>query len=136
MVKSTILYTGDLRCEAQHEPSKTKMVTDAPVDNQGKGESFSPTDLVGVALGSCILTTLAIVTARDQISFTHASAEVTKEMVATPRRRIGRLAVTLRLPAGIPHDYRKKLEHIAYTCPVHQSISSEIDMPIEFIYPD
>jgi putative redox protein len=136
MVKSTILYLGGLRCEAQHEPSKIKILTDAPVDNQGKGESFSPTDLVGVALGTCILTTIAIVAERDKITFANAAAEVTKEMIATPRRRIGRLNVTLRLPSAIPQDYRKKLEHVAHTCPVHQSLSPDIDMKIEFVYQD
>src|SRR5580658_28180 len=110
MVKTLVVYTGQKHCELTHEPSHSQIETDAPKDNQGKGERFSPTDLVGAALGSCILTTIAIVAARDQVPFEGAQAEVEKEMVSNPRR-IGSLKVKLLLPKAIPAEYRAKLEH-------------------------
>src|ERR1700689_1455565 len=86
MVKSNTVYSGGLHCEITHEPSRSKIETDAPKDNLGKGERFSPTDLVGAALGSCILTTMAIVAERDGISINGVTASVEKEMIVKPRR--------------------------------------------------
>jgi uncharacterized OsmC-like protein len=133
MVKMSAQYTGGLHCELKHGPSGAALQTDAPKDNHGKGEAFSPTDLVGAALASCILTTLAIVAERDGIPFAGASAEVAKEMVATPRR-IGALPVILTLPAAIGAEHRSKLEHIAHTCPVAKSLHPDVQVPIEFRY--
>lgn len=133
MVKSTTVYKGQLHCELTHGPSGSMIETDAPKDNNGKGERFSPTDLVGAALASCILTTMAIVADRDKVSFLNARAEVEKEMSANPRT-IAALRVTVTLPKSIPEDYRKKLEHIAHTCPVHRSLRADLDAPIKFIY--
>jgi putative redox protein len=132
MVKTTITYEGGLRTTTHHGLSGAEFQTDAPVDNNGKGESFSPTDLVGVALGSCILTVMGIVADRMDVDLTGATADVEKTMVTDPIRRIGKLDVRLTLPGGISDKHRKKLERAARTCPVHKSLHPEIDAPIEF----
>jgi len=129
MVKSTTVYLGQLHCELKHEPSGSKIETDAPKDNNGRGEKFSPTDLVGAALTSCILTTMAMVAERDGHSLLNAKAEVEKEMNANPRK-IAALHVKITLPKALPEDYRKKLEQIAHSCPVHRSLSPEMKIPI------
>lgn len=133
MVEMTGVYLGGLRCELTHGPSGTKINTDAPKDNQGKGEAFSPTDMLGAALGSCILTTLAIVAERDGLDVRKSHFRVTKEMNPNPRK-ISVLKLDLYLPKQIPTEKRSKLEHIAMTCPVHRSLSPEIEMPIHFIW--
>lgn len=134
MVKMKSIYSGGLHCELVHEPSHSKIETDAPKDNLGKGERFSPTDLVGAALSSCILTTMAIVAERDGISLKGATAEVVKEMVSTPSRRIGSLNVKVKMPSGIPKEAREKLERAAHQCPVKKSIHSDIQADITFEY--
>ncbi len=134
MVKSTAIYQGDLHCEATHGPSGKVIETDAPTDNKGKGQAFSPTDLVGAALSSCILTTMAIVAERDGVAFTNAKAECEKVMTDTPKRRIGELRLKITLPSSIPLDYRKKIEHVAHACPVHRSLHPDLQIPVEFIY--
>jgi putative redox protein len=136
MVKSTAVYTGGLHCDLAHEPSGSRIETDAPKDNQGKGEKFSPTDLVGAALASCILTTMAIVAERNGVSLKGATAEVEKEMVSTPTRRIGSLRARVNFPAGVAKDQRAKLEHAAQHCPVHKSLHPDVDAHIAFAYPD
>ena len=133
MVKSQSVYLGQLHCEITHGPSQSKIETDAPKDNKGRGEKFSPTDLVGAALGSCILTTMAMVADRDNVSIIGARAEVEKEMQANPRR-IAALYVKLTLPKSIPESYRAKLEHIAHACPVHKSLHPDIQIPVKFNY--
>lgn len=132
MVKTKITYEGGLRTTTHHGPSGAEFQTDAPVDNNGKGESFSPTDLVGVALGSCILTVMGIVADRMDVDLTGATADVEKSMVADPIRRIGKLDVRLTLPGGISEKHRKKLERSARTCPVHKSLHPDIEAPISF----
>ncbi len=134
MVKMKTIYTGGLHCELTHEPSNSQIETDAPKDNAGKGERFSPTDLVGAALASCILTTMAIVAERDGLRFAGARAEVVKEMVTQPTRRIGSLAVNVTLPESIPAQFRAKLERSAHSCPVHKSLHPDVQAPITFIY--
>ena len=136
MVAITISYTGELHCEAIHGPSGTKLTTDAPKDNQGKGASFSPTDLVATALGSCILTTMGIVANKLGVSIDGAHAEVTKEMAAKPPRRIAALLTTVTMPKGIPAEHRAKLEQAARHCPVHQSLHPDINAPIEIVWND
>ncbi len=133
MVTINITYTGDLHCEATHGPSGTKLSTDAPKDNQGKGESFSPTDLVATALGSCILTVMGITARKLGVAMEGAQVTVTKEMQASPRR-IARLSAQVTMPAGIATEHRAALEHAAHTCPVHQSLHPEIDAPIIFAW--
>ncbi len=134
MVKMTATYSGQLHCELTHEPSQSKIETDAPKDNMGKGENFSPTDLVGGALLSCVLTTIAIVANRDKISIEGMRGEVTKEMVTQPTRRIGSLPLSIYLPASIPTEYRSKIEHVAHSCPVHKSLHPDVQMPMTFFY--
>lgn len=136
MVKMNIIYEGQLHCKLTHEQSGSVIVTDAPKDNNGKGEAFSPTDLVAAALGSCIITVMGIVAARHQLDLTGTTADVTKEMIASPERRIGKISVTLKMSRGIPGDKRAMLENAAHTCPVHKSLHPDIVTPIVFIYPD
>lgn len=127
-------YVGDLRVASTHGPSGSELVTDAPVDNQGRGQSFSPTDLVAAALGTCILTTMAIVADRRGIDISGARYRVEKHMVADPGRRIGRLPVTVRLPARLDAESRAILERAAHTCPVHRSLSPDTSAEIVFRY--
>jgi uncharacterized OsmC-like protein len=134
MVNMTAVYAGDLHCRLTHGPSGAVIETDAPKDNMGKGECFSPTDLVGAALAGCILTTMAIVAKRDGVPFEGARAAVTKEMVTAPTRRIGALPVTVTMPKSVPADYRAKLENAARTCPVHKSLHPDIRAEISFSY--
>ncbi|SRR5581483_2055494 len=131
MVKISIHYTGDLHCNATHGPSGTTLATDAPVDNQGKGESFSPTDLVATALGTCMATVMGIYARNHQLDLAGMWIEVTKEMTTTAPRRIARLATQIWMPA-IPAERRLALEHTAHTCPVHKSLHPDIEAPVQF----
>jgi len=135
MVQIDITYQGGLRCEAVHGPSGTKLVTDAPVDNHGKGESFSPTDLVATALGACIPTIMGIVAEREQIDLRGMRITVLKEMSAELPRRIAKLTTRIVMPAGLTEQQKVKLEKVAYTCPVHQTLHHNVEMPVEFVYP-
>ena len=136
MVQIDATYEGDLRCSAVHGPSGTQLRTDAPVDNQGKGELFSPTDLLATALGTCMLTIMGIVARRDGLAIEGTTVRVTKEMTAQPPRRIARLSVTFNLPAPLTAGQRQKLEAAAHTCPVHKSIHPDIEVPVVFNYPE
>jgi len=137
-VEIDIVYEGQLRCRATHGPSKTQLATDAPVDNHGRGESFSPTDLVATALGACMTTLMGIVADRNKLDITGTTVHVVKEMIQEPVRRIGTLRVTIRVPAAkgavLSADDRKKLETAAMHCPVHKSLHPDIQTPIEFLY--
>ena len=132
MVQIDITYQGELRCQAKHMPSGTTLLTDAPVDNMGKGQSFSPTDLVATALGTCMLTTMGIVAQRKNIDISGTTVSVTKEMVADPQRRIGRLTVMIHVPHDHNEDDRRRLEHAAHSCPVHKSLGSNVEQPVTF----
>ncbi len=137
-VEIDLVYEGQLRCRATHGPSGTQIVTDAPVDNHGNGESFSPTDLVATALGACMATVMGIVAERNKLDIAGMRVHVVKEMIQDPARRIGTLRVTIRVPAEqgarlSPED-RKKLEAAALHCPVHKSLRPDIQTPIEFSY--
>jgi putative redox protein len=132
MVQIQIRYEGDLRCVSVHAPSGARLSTDAPVDNQGRGESFSPTDLVATALGTCMLTTMGIVSKRHGWSLEGAVATVEKIMVADPARRIGRLEVKIRVPASLDERARETLEKTARTCPVEKSLSPAVEIPVVF----
>jgi putative redox protein len=132
MVEVDIVYNGELRCLATHQPSSTVLTTDAPKDNHGKGESFSPTDLVATALGTCILTMMGIAAQSMQIDLSGTKVVVRKEMVAKPVRRIGTLAVTIDVPLSLGEAQRQKLINVAMTCPVHKSMHPDVQMPIEF----
>lgn len=130
MVKIAIEYSGDLHCTAIHGPSGTALETDAPVDNMGKGESFSPTDLMATALGTCIATTMGIYAQRHGIDLRGMKVEVTKEMTQSPPRRIARLASTIWMPPGVAQN--AALENAARTCPVHHSLHLDIEKPVVF----
>ncbi len=136
MVKINVAYEGKLHCRLTHGPSGKEATTDAPKDNMGKGESFSPTDLVAAALGSCMLTTMGIFAQRHGIDLVGAQAEVIKEMIQEPTRRIGKLITVIKMPKGIDTKQREVLERVALTCPVHKSIHPEIEAPVNFQYPD
>ena len=128
------IYRGTLRCAATHGPSECELVTDAPRDNHGKGESFSPTDLVATALATCMLTTMAIAVRDDGIDLEGATATIEKHMVADPKRRIARLPVTIHMPAGVPEDQRARLEAVAKGCPVFQSLDPRIEKDVRFVW--
>ncbi|MFA5058422.1 MAG: OsmC family protein [Opitutaceae bacterium] len=130
MVKITGEYHGELHCTAKHGPSGRTLETDAPVDNQGRGETFSPTDLVATALGTCILTTLGIAARRLGLDLKGARFEVTKEMSADTPRRILRLATHVWLPMPRSADRDAVLERTAHACPVHKSLSPAVDVPV------
>jgi putative redox protein len=132
MVEIRMRYEGDLHCVSVHGPSGTDLATDAPVDNQGRGESYSPTDLVATALGTCMLTTMGIVARKNGWNMNGASARVEKVMVADPARRIGKLEVRIRMPVELDSAARETLEKTAQTCPVQKSISSAIQVPMVF----
>ena len=134
MVKMKIEYEGQLHCRLIHGPSSNVIATDAPRDNNGKGEAFSPTDLVAAALGACMMTVMGIQAARHGVSIEGSTVDVEKEMVADPLRRIGNINVSLRMAKGIPTEKRGMLEAAAHSCPVHKSIHPDVKIPIEFIW--
>src|SRR5438270_12569413 len=107
MVEIKITYEGQLRCEAVHGPSGTRLTTDAPQDNMGNGESFSPTDLLATALGTCIMTTMGIVAQRHNIDLSGSTVRVEKHMSTTGIRRIARLPVEIHLPRPLPDEDRQ-----------------------------
>ena len=127
-----IRYEGQLRTQAVHSPSKCELITDAPTDNHGKGESFSPTDLVATALGSCMLTIMGIVADRHGWDLSAASVSVNKVMAADPVRRIARLEVELRIPGEFDSKARAALEKAALNCPVHATLGQTVEMPVSF----
>src|SRR4051812_17281775 len=126
MVEMNVIYEGQLHCSAKHGPSGNVISTDAPKDNQGRGEAFSPTDLLGAALGTCMLTVMGIYAGRHNLDIGGTTAHVTKEMVTAPIRRIGKLTVTIKVPKPVPPDQREPLERAAMTCPVHQSLHPDV----------
>jgi putative redox protein len=132
MVTIQIKYDGGLRCTSTHSPSRTQLISDAPVDNMGKGESFSPTDLVATALGTCMLTTMGIVASKNGWKIDGSDATVVKHMVADPLRRIGKLEVTIRMRGDFDARARETLEHTAHNCPVNKSIAASIEVPLKF----
>ena len=134
MVLIDLKYEGDLHCNAVHTPSGAALSTDATKDNQGRGESFSPTDLVATALGSCMLTVMGILARTLEINIEGATANVEKHMTTTLQRKIERLVVTIHIPHPISLENREKLIRAANTCPVKKSLHPDIDIPIEFTW--
>ena len=130
---SQIIYNGDLRCTATHLQSGTFIETDAPTDNQGKGERFSPTDLVATALGTCMVTTMGIKARTMDIQLDGTRLEVTKVMVSDPRR-IGKIIVHVFFPAGLNIDDKQKdlLERTARTCPVERTLHPDVELDMQF----
>jgi len=136
MVDIHVNYDGDLRCSAVHGPSNSQLVTDAPVDNHGRGEAFSPTDLVATALGSCLLTVMGIEARARKLDLKGMRVHVVKEMTVERPRRIARLMVTVTFPAEVTRQVsetaRRDLERIAQNCPVRLSLSDKIEAPMSF----
>ena len=136
MVKIFGEYQGDLHCIARHEPSSCSLDTDAPKDNQGRGASFSPTDLVATALATCIATTMALVARKQGIELCGLKYDVCKEMSAFGPRRIARLTTHLWLPVPRTEALAKLLEHAAHNCPVHLSLDPSVEKPVVFHWAD
>ena len=134
MVPISLTYLGDLRCEAVHGPSGVRLITDAPVDNHGKGESFSPTDLMATAYGACMTTIMGIVAKRDGIQLAGLRLAIEKHMTAAPPRRIAKLVLRFSMPAGLTPADRIKLEAAARACPVALSTSAEVQIEVSFGY--
>ena len=129
-----IIYRGELRTEAVHGPSGTLIETDAPTDNQGRGERFSPTDLVATALGSCMLTIMGIAARTHDIPLEGTRIGIQKIMVADPQRRIGEVVVSFTFPEGAAYDEKQKtiLEKAALTCPVYLSLGEHVKKTVHF----
>ena len=134
MVNVSVEYTGDLHCKATHGPSQSHLETDAPTDNKGKGEAFSPTDLVATALGTCMSTTMGIRAQEHGLDLRGMSVSVQKEMSPDAPRRIVALPSEVHIP--LPPDCRQRelLEQTALNCPVHKSLPAEIKRPTKFFW--
>jgi putative redox protein len=132
MVKIEIEYKGRLLTEAVHTPSGSRISTDAPVDNGGKGSAFSPTDLVATALGTCMVTIMGLFAERHEMDLTGTKVNVSKEMLQEPVRRIKRLAVDITIPLPVTHPKKSALEKAALTCPVHESLHPDVEIPVHF----
>lgn len=134
MKTSKIVYKGNLRTESTHLLSNNTVITDAPLDNNGKGEAFSPTDLLATSLGCCMLTIMGIIAERHSIDILGTGIEITKIMKADPRR-VGEIIVEFTMPKNNYSDKEKTLlEHAAHTCPVAQSLGAELKQTIIFNY--
>ena len=134
MIEITVNYEGRLHCSSTHGPSGSTFGTDAPVDNNGRGETFSPTDLIASALGSCMATIMGIVAERKNIKIEGMIIKVGKHMSDDQPRRITRLDVTIDVPLSSEHPDRKVLESAALSCPVYQSIHPDIKVPVTWCW--
>ena len=136
MITAHVIYTGELRSKAIHVCSGSAIETDEPVDNHGKGERFSPTDLVATALATCIVTTLGIAGPAHDLDIEGAECEVTKVMVADPRR-IGEIIVKMSFPKSAPFTEKQQqiIERIAHTCPVFESLHPDLRKTLSFEWP-
>jgi len=134
LVKISVRYEGQLHCSVVHGPSGAKLATDAPVDNEGKGESFSPTDLVATALAACMATIMGIAAKRHSIPLEGMEISTTKEMSTDTPRRIVALKSKITVPLPGDHPQRKLLEAAALGCPVHHSLDPRIEKPVDFVW--
>ncbi len=132
MVHIDVTYEGDLRTSAVHGPSGQTLITDAPVDNHGRGEAFSPTDLVATAMASCVLTLMGIMAKRHDWPLEGATARVEKSMSAEPPRRIASLSLVVTVPGEWSEKQRSALEKAALGCPVHATLHGAVEMPVRF----
>ncbi len=128
---SKVTYTGELRTTCEHIRSGDSFITDAPVDNNGLGQAFSPTDTVATGLASCILTMMGMKANAHDVDLSNSTAEVTKHMASNPRR-ISKIEIELSLPTNVSDKHRKILIHTANTCPVHHSLHPDIEKVITF----
>lgn len=126
-------YLGTKKVQLVHEPSGEVLVTEAPKDNGGEGKSFSPTDLVAAAYGSCVMTTIAIVAERSGISVEGMHMRVEKHMQSEPRR-IGNIPLEVHMPRALSEQDRQKLERAGLACPVHKSLHPDVKAEITFLY--
>lgn len=134
MTTVTTIYQGSLRCQATHLQSGTGLITDAPSDNNGKGESFSPTDLVATALGTCIMTIMGIYAQKNNISLEGLKMDITKTMTDNPRR-IGKIDIVLTMPKTELNAFQKtELETITRSCPVCLSLHPDIEKTFSFVW--
>lgn len=133
MTTATVIYQGNLRTQATHLQSNSQLITDAPTDNQGKGEAFSPTDLVASALASCMMTIMGIKSAEMGIDLHHTQAKVSKIMSANPRR-IAEIVVDISIPLQLDDKEKKILEAAAHTCSVAQSLHPDTKQTVRFHY--
>lgn len=131
MSTSKVTYLGNLRTENEHLQSKSTYITDAPTDNNGKGEAFSPTDTVATGLANCMITVMGIKARDMNVNMDGTTAMVTKTMAANPRR-ISKIEIVLNFPTGIDEKSRKILGNTGRTCPVIQSLHPDIEKVIEF----
>lgn len=134
MVEIKLSYEGDLHCSAIHTPSGNTLVTDAPLDNNGRGQAFSPTDLLATALGSCMATVIGILAKRREIAVEGMNVTVRKFMSDDQPRRVKRLELDLEMPLPASHPDRKLLESAARGCPVHHSIHPDIEVVMNWIW--
>ncbi len=134
MANFTSIYKGQLRTEATHIASGTTIITDAPVDNHGRGEAFSPTDLVCAALASCMMTIMGILADREGIDLVGTTMDITKTMSASPRK-IAQIDVVMHISnKHLTDDQKLKLERAAHTCPVALSLHPDVVQKMEFVY--
>ena len=134
MNTATARYAGQLRTEATHVASGKIIQIDAPTDNHGRGEAFSPTDLVSTALGSCMMTIMGIVAERHQWNLVDSTFSIVKHLSTEPPRRIAQIDVTFNLPASLSTSDRTLLERSAHTCPVTLSLHPDVKQNVVFLY--
>lgn len=134
MTEINVVYQGQLHCEATHEPTGKKLQTDAPKDNMGKGETFSPTDLVATALGTCVATVMGIYAQKNGLDLSGLKIKVQKEMTQELPRRVAQLTVEVKCEMPISEQHRIGLEKAAHTCPVHNSLHPNLAVPITFLW--
>jgi uncharacterized OsmC-like protein len=134
MVNVSIKYTGNLHCDATHGPSQSIIATDAPTDNKGKGEAFSPTDLVATALGTCMSTIMGMKADELGVDLRGMTVSVQKEMSKDAPRRIVGLPSEVHIPLPPNSPHRAALEQVALNCPVHKSLPPEINRPTKFFW--
>lgn len=136
MSSITAIYKGDLRTECTHVTSSQKLCTDAPNDNHGKGEYFSPTDLVATALGSCVLTLMGITAQKLDVDIQGAKATIHKTMSHTPPRRIAKISVHVHVPKDFDNQIKELIEAAGLSCPVHESLDPNMIQDITFSWGD
>jgi uncharacterized OsmC-like protein len=129
-----MVYTGNLSVRCIHTETEAEIITDAPKDNHGRGEMFSPTDLVAVSLGSCVLTLVGIMAQKLKVEVGGMKARVHKEMATKPVRRIGKIVVHVECPQSFSDEVRVKLEEAGRGCPVHHSLHPDILQEFHFIW--
>jgi len=136
MVTITAEYLGDLHCRAVHGPSGMTIETDAPKDNQGRGEAFSPTDLCATALLTCMSTIMGIEARKIGYDLTGLKMRIGKEMTAAPPRRIARLEAAFNFPRPADEKIRERLRNAAETCPVHRSLHPDVAIAVTYHWPE